>query len=79
MDVESAEVTNWELLPDDEYQGIPFGCLVVSGFNNLLVAGPNLSVAQATQLRCASRAVLGLIGATQWMVQRRSCSQRRTR
>jgi hypothetical protein len=36
-------VTNWEFLPDGEYYGIPWGCLVVAGLDNLLVAGRNLS------------------------------------
>lgn len=42
-------VTNWEFLPDGEYYGIPWGCLVVAGFDNLLVAGRNLSASHAAQ------------------------------
>jgi hypothetical protein len=42
-------VTNWEFLPDGEYYGIPWGCLVVKGFDNLLVAGRNLSAEHAAQ------------------------------
>lgn len=42
-------VTNWEFLPDGEYYGIPWGCLVVKGFDNLLVAGRNLSASHAAQ------------------------------
>ena len=42
-------VTNWEFLPDGEHYGIPWGCLVVKGFDNLLVAGRNLSATHAAQ------------------------------
>ena len=42
-------VTTWEFLPDGEYYGIPYGCLVVKGFDNLLVAGRNLSATHAAQ------------------------------
>ncbi len=42
-------VTHWEFLPDGEYYGIPWGCLVVKGFDNLLVAGRNLSASHAAQ------------------------------
>lgn len=48
--------TNWEFLPDGEWYGIPYGCLVVAGFGNLLVAGRNLS---ATHLAQASARVAG--------------------
>jgi O-acetyl-ADP-ribose deacetylase (regulator of RNase III) len=41
--------TSWEFLPDGEYYGIPWGCLVVKGFENLLVAGRNLSATHAAQ------------------------------
>ncbi len=41
--------TAWEFLPDGEWYGIPYGCLVVKGFDNLLVAGRNLSAAHAAQ------------------------------
>jgi hypothetical protein len=41
--------TNWEFLPDGEWYGIPWGCLVVKGFDNLLVAGRNLSAEHAAQ------------------------------
>ena len=42
-------VTNWDFLPDGEYYGIPYGCLVVKGFDNLLVAGRNLSATHPAQ------------------------------
>ena len=42
-------VTNWEFLPDGEYYGIPWGCLIVKGFDNLLVAGRDLSASHAAQ------------------------------
>lgn len=42
-------VTHWEFLPDGDYYGIPWGCLVVKGFDNLLVAGRNLSASHAAQ------------------------------
>lgn len=41
--------TTWEFLPDGEWYGIPWGCLVVRGFENLLVAGRNLSAEHAAQ------------------------------
>lgn len=41
--------TVWEFLPDGEWYGIPWGCLVVKGFENLLVAGRNLSAEHAAQ------------------------------
>ncbi len=41
--------TSWEFLPDGEWYGIPWGCLVVKGFDNLLVAGRNLSAGHAAQ------------------------------
>jgi hypothetical protein len=41
--------TTWEFLPDGEWYGIPWGCLVVAGFDNLLVAGRNLSAEHAAQ------------------------------
>ena len=41
--------TVWEFLPDGEWYGIPWGCLVVKGFDNLLVAGRNLSAEHAAQ------------------------------
>ncbi len=41
--------TAWEFLPDGEWYGIPYGCLVVKGLDNLLVAGRNLSAAHAAQ------------------------------
>ncbi|MCW5590619.1 MAG: FAD-dependent oxidoreductase [Burkholderiales bacterium] len=41
--------TAWEFLPDGEWYGIPWGCLVVRGFDNLLVAGRNLSAEHAAQ------------------------------
>lgn len=48
--------TTWEFLPDREFYGIPFGCLVVKGIRNLLVAGRNLS---ATHVAQASARVAG--------------------
>lgn len=48
--------TSWEFLPDGDYYGIPYGCLVVKGFDNLLVAGRNLS---ATHVAQASARVAG--------------------
>jgi FAD dependent oxidoreductase len=42
-------VTQWDFLPDGEYYSIPWGCLVVRGFDNLLVAGRNLSATHAAQ------------------------------
>ena len=41
--------TVWEFLPDGEWYGIPWGCVVVKGFDNLLVAGRNLSAEHAAQ------------------------------
>ncbi|MCC6870674.1 MAG: FAD-dependent oxidoreductase [Burkholderiales bacterium] len=48
--------TNWEFLPDREWYGIPFGCLVAKTLENLLVAGRNLS---ATHVAQASARVAG--------------------
>ena len=48
--------TIWDFLPDGEWYGIPYGCLVVKGFENLLVAGRNLS---ATQMAHASARIGG--------------------
>lgn len=42
-------VTAWEFLPDGEWYGVPWGCLVVAKFENLLVAGRNLSAEHAAQ------------------------------
>lgn len=41
--------THWEFLPDGEYYGISWGCLVVRGFDNLLIAGRNLSSTHEAQ------------------------------
>lgn len=41
--------TAWDFLPDGEWYGVPWGCLVVKGFDNLLVAGRNLSAEHAAQ------------------------------
>lgn len=41
--------TIWDFLPDGEWYGIPYGCLVVQGFDNLLVAGRNLSATHMAQ------------------------------
>lgn len=48
--------TTWEFLPDGDWYGIPFGCLVAKGVRNLLVAGRNLS---ATHVAQASARVAG--------------------
>ena len=48
--------TTWEYLPDAEYYGISYGCLIVRGLDNLLVAGRNLS---ATHVAQASARVAG--------------------
>lgn len=48
--------TVWEFLPDREWYGIPYGCLVPRGFDNLMVAGRNLS---ATHVAQASARVAG--------------------
>lgn len=52
----AGRATSWEFLPDADYYGIPYGCLVVKGFDNLLVAGRNLS---ATHIAQASARVAG--------------------
>ena len=41
--------TVWDFLPDGQWYGIPWNCLVVAGFTNLLVAGRNLSAEHAAQ------------------------------
>jgi hypothetical protein len=41
--------TIWRPLPDDAWYGIPFGCLLPLGFDNLLVAGRCLSAEHAAQ------------------------------
>lgn len=41
--------TTWEFLPDGDYYGIPYGCLVVRGLENVFVAGRNLSATHAAQ------------------------------
>ncbi|MFO1218030.1 MAG: FAD-dependent oxidoreductase [Burkholderiaceae bacterium] len=41
--------TAWDFLPDGQWYGVPWGCLVVQGFDNLLVAGRNLSAEHAAQ------------------------------
>ena len=41
--------TIWDFLPDGEWYGIPYGCLLVRGFDNLLVAGRNLSATHMAQ------------------------------
>lgn len=43
------QATHWEFLPDGEYYGVPWGSLVVKGFDNLLVAGRNLSATHEAQ------------------------------
>lgn len=46
---EGGRSTRWEFLPDGDYYGIPFGCLVAKGWSNLLVAGRNLSATHEAQ------------------------------
>lgn len=46
---EGGRGTSWEFLPDGDCYGIPYGCLVVKGYENLLVAGRNLSATHAAQ------------------------------
>jgi ribulose 1,5-bisphosphate synthetase/thiazole synthase len=41
--------TIWDFLPDGEWYGIPYGCLLVKGFDNLVVAGRNLSASHMAQ------------------------------
>jgi hypothetical protein len=41
--------TIWDFLPDGEWYGIPYGCLLVKGFDNMLVAGRNLSASHIAQ------------------------------
>lgn len=41
--------TVWEYMPDGEYYGIPYGCLTVEGFDNLWVAGRNISATHVAQ------------------------------
>jgi len=41
--------TVWDFLPDDDWYGIPYGCLVAKGFDNMLVAGRHLSASHAAQ------------------------------
>ena len=41
--------TQWDFLPDGDYYGIPWGCLVVRGLDNLFVAGRNLSATHPAQ------------------------------
>lgn len=41
--------TIWDFLPDGEWYGIPYGCLVVADLDNLLVAGRNLSASHMAQ------------------------------
>ena len=41
--------TSWDFLPDGEWYGVPWGCLVVAGFDNLLVAGRPLSAEHGAQ------------------------------
>ncbi len=45
----AGRATSWDFLPDGDWYGIPHGCLVVAGFDNLLVAGRNLSAEHAAQ------------------------------
>lgn len=52
----SGRGTVWEFLPDAQWYGIPWGCLLVRSFHNLLVAGRNLS---ATHVAQASARVAG--------------------
>jgi hypothetical protein len=41
--------TVWDFLPEDDWYGVPYGCLVAKGFDNMLVAGRNLSATHAAQ------------------------------
>ena len=41
--------TVWDWLPEGDWYGIPYGCLTVRGFANLLVAGRCLSATHAAQ------------------------------
>lgn len=41
--------TVWEFMPDGEYYGIPYGCMTVEGFDNLWVAGRNVSATHEAQ------------------------------
>ena len=41
--------TVWDWLPEGSWYGIPYRCLTVKGFDNLLVAGRNLSASHAAQ------------------------------
>ncbi len=41
--------TTWDWLPAGDWYGIPYGCLTVRGFDNLLVAGRNLSAEHVAQ------------------------------
>lgn len=41
--------TVWEFMPDGEYYGIPYGCMTVQGFDNLWVAGRNISASHEAQ------------------------------
>lgn len=45
----AGRTTVWEFLPDGQWYGIPWGCLVAQGFSNLLMAGRNLSAEHAAQ------------------------------
>lgn len=41
--------THWEFLPDAEWYGIAYGCLVVKGLENVFIAGRNLSATHTAQ------------------------------
>lgn len=41
--------TTWGWLPQGDHYGVPYGCLVARGFDNLLVAGRNLSATHEAQ------------------------------
>jgi hypothetical protein len=45
----AGRTTQWGWLPEGDYYGVPYGCLVVQGYSNLLVAGRNLSATHEAQ------------------------------
>lgn len=50
LEIHSAgRTTQWGWLPEGDYYGVPYGCLVAAGYSNLLVAGRNLSADHEAQ------------------------------
>lgn len=45
----TSQSTVWDWLPPGTWYGIPYRCLTVKGFSNLLIAGRNLSASHAAQ------------------------------